>query len=274
MNRGTTPCSALTFVKNSADSLEACLQSALFCSEHVLLDAGSTDGTLALAEKYGCKVIPQDQKFLNGEGRIIDYAGITNQGIAETRHGWITIVDSDEHIDQALIDAMKKRVEGKPGACFVDRLYTHHRHVIQAASTYPNRQIRLFHKDAIDGFVKIVHERPVLKKGIIAEILPGIQYVPLDPIDQMRRKFLRYLDLETRFAGGKGYADWIRLFCNKCIRIALRIARILRDRLTHRPKDCLPFAYEWLHIWYPWQIVLRTFPPIYRSNIKRLLSGH
>ncbi len=268
MTRGTTPATALTFVKNSAASLETCLQSMTWCQEHVLLDGGSTDNTLELAAKYECRVLPQDPRFLNSEGRIIDYAGITNQGITAAAYPWIIITDSDEYIDHKLITEMQKHIAiNKPEACFVDRLYTMDGHIIKAASTYPNRQIRLFHKEAITEFVKIVHERPALRPGIAPIVLPGIQYVPLDPVDDMQRKFLRYLDLETQFAGGQGWMKWLRLVWNKCIRITLRIVRIIVQRLTHRWRDCLPLRYEWLHIWYPWQIVVRTCPFIYNKKM-------
>lgn len=271
MTRGIAPCTALTFVKNSGKTLEACLQSALFCREHILLDGGSTDDTLALAAQYGCRVVPQSKAFLNAEGRIIDYAGITNQGIAEATYPWITIVDSDEYIDQKLIDEMQQRVAANvPGAFYVDRLYTLDGKVIKAASTYPNLQIRLWHSDTTTGFVKIVHERPALKPGVVPQILPGIQYVPLEPAADMRRKFLRYLGLEVRFAGGQGWWNWFRLLINKVLRIGLRTWRILKIRLTHRPSECLPLSYEWLHLWYPWMIVCWTCPPVFHRRSRFL----
>ncbi len=270
MTRGTTPATALTFVKNSATSLEACLQCMTWCREHVLLDGGSTDETLDLAKMYGCRVISQNATYLNTEGRIIDYAGITNQGIAASTYPWIIITDSDEYIDQELIQEMQKHIAvNKPEACFVERLYTLDGHTIKAASTYPNRQIRLFHKDAITEFIKVVHERPALRSGITPIILPGIQFVPLDSIPDLRKKYLRYLDLEVQHAGGKGFINWFRLLFNKLLRMTLRIVRIIGQRLTHRWRDCLPLQYEWLHIWYPWQIIVRTFPSVNRNNAKK-----
>ncbi len=270
ITRGTTPCTGLTFIKNSGASLEQCLQSCLFCAEHVLLDGGSTDGSLQLAAQYGCKVVPQDKKFLNSEGRIIDYAGITNQGIAQARFPWITITDSDEFLDGELIAEMQRIVErGVPGAYYVNRLYTLDGTVIRHASTYPNLQIRLWHGDTTTGFIKIVHERPALKPGVVPQILPGIQYVPLDPVPDMRRKFLRYLDLETRFAGGYGWWQWLRLAWNKVLRMKLRILRILWARIRHPADTHLPLSYEWLHIWYPAVIVYRTCPLVYRGLRQR-----
>ena len=261
MSRGTCSCTALTLTCNSVETLEACLRSGLFCAEHVILDGGSVDGTLSLAEKYGCRVVPQDRNFLNPEGRIIDYGNIRNQGIKEARYGWIMITDSDEYLDEEIIKAIERVAEEEdPGAYDVNRLYTYHGSVIKYASTYPNRQIRLFHKDAIIKFIKVVHERPELRLGISAKILPGIQYVPLTPLPDLKRKFMHYLPLEAKLAGGKGWMNWLLLVLDKNLRLVVRFFRILRNRLFHRWRDCLPLKYEFLYFWYAWAILWRTCP--------------
>jgi len=270
IQRGDFPCTAITFTRNSAASLEASVRSMLFCREHVLLDGGSTDGTLEIAASYGCRIVPQDKKYLNAEGRIIDYAGITNQGMSVATYPWMIVADADEYLDQRLIDEMQRIIMADvPGAYYVNRLYTLNGTVIDQASTYPNRQIRLWHRAAGDHYVKVVHEKLVLKPGIVPQILPGIQFVPLDPVEDMRRKLLRYLDLETQHAGGRGWADWFRVLWNKLLRIGLRMARIVKIRLLHPGATHLPLRYEWLYLWYPWQIVLRTCPLTYRGPTRR-----
>src|SRR3989338_7366657 len=108
MSRGTCSCTALTLTCNSVETLEACLRSGLFCAEHVILDGGSVDGTLALAEKYGCRIVSQDRNFLNTEGRIIDYGSIRNQGIKEAGYEWIMITDSDEYLDEEIVKEMER----------------------------------------------------------------------------------------------------------------------------------------------------------------------
>ena len=239
----------------------------MFAAEHVILDGGSTDGTLALAEEYGCTVIPQDTRYLNSEGRIIDYGNITNQGIGASEYDWITIIDSDEHLDSRVITEMQRIVKTqKPGAYNVNRLYTYYGHTIKHASTYPNHQIRLFHKDAITKFIKVVHERPELRPGITAKILPGVQFVPLIPYSELKQKFTRYLPLEARHAGGIGWIGWIAFVMDKNLRLGMRLLRILRGRLFHRWRDCLPLRYEFLYFWYAWAIILRVCPMVYKRE--------
>ena len=50
--------------------------SCLPCREHVVPDEGSTDGTIDLVKRYGCRLLPQDRRFLSADGRIVDFGGI------------------------------------------------------------------------------------------------------------------------------------------------------------------------------------------------------
>lgn len=261
MQRGSCPCTALTLTRNSAKTLEQCLKSGLFCKEHLILDGGSTDGTLEIARRYGCRVLPQDRQCLSAEGRITDYSGIRNQGIKEAAYDWIVMIDSDEYLDEDCVREVERIVrEESPGAYEVNRLYTYKGHIIRHASTYPNRQIRFFHKNAVTKFIKVVHERPELKPGFTPKVLPGVQYVPLLPLHELREKFERYLPLEIHHVGRLGLLSWVWLVIDKHLRLGMRFLRIIRDRLLHRWSDCLPLRYEFLYFRYAWAILWRTCP--------------
>ncbi len=261
MNRGTLPCTALSMTRNNAGTLEPCLRSSLFCREHLILDGGSTDGTLELAAEYGCKVVQQSQEFLDATGRIINYGGVMNQGIALAEYPWIFNIDSDELLDQECILEIQKCVMNDiPSAFFANRFYSLNGRIIRYASAYPNEQIRLFHREAIEGFIKMVHERALLKPGIQPSILSGVMYVPLDTIAALRGKSLRYLEIERKEFGAHGWIPWLFFTWNKFLRMGLRILRIGKIRLFHRWSDCLPLSYEWLNIWYPWGLILKTCP--------------
>ena len=45
---------------NAADQLAACLESVKFADELVIVDSGSTDATVAIAARYGARMVRQD----------------------------------------------------------------------------------------------------------------------------------------------------------------------------------------------------------------------
>jgi glycosyltransferase involved in cell wall biosynthesis len=53
------PLSVAIITLNAAAQLEECLKSAHFADDIVVVDSGSTDGTQALAERYGARIIAQ-----------------------------------------------------------------------------------------------------------------------------------------------------------------------------------------------------------------------
>ena len=261
MTRGDSPCTAITLIRGNPPELERCLQSAFFCNEHIILHGEISDETRALAEQYQCRLIPQDARFLDAEGSIINYAEMRNQGMQAAVHPWILMIDADEYLDDELVSNMQEKTSsGSPGAFSVNRLYVFDDRVIKAASSYPNRQIRFFHKDTVEKFEKVVHERPVLRPGFESSLLIGTMLVPLDEIMSLKKKYQRYLTLEVQRDSGLGWAHWFRFSCNKKIRIALRLLRIILIRITHRPSNILPLRYEMLNIWYATRLMIMTCP--------------
>lgn len=86
--------SAVILTKNEEKNLEQCLSHLQFCDELVVIDDYSSDRTIAIAKKYGAKVI---QRHLN-----FDWASQRNFGIANSQHDWILFVDADEVISERL----------------------------------------------------------------------------------------------------------------------------------------------------------------------------
>ena len=86
-----TPISGVVTSFNNAASIEACLRSlAPLCTEMVLLDSGSTDGTCELARALGARV--EVQAFAG-------YSAQKTAAIALASHDWIVLLDSDEALD-------------------------------------------------------------------------------------------------------------------------------------------------------------------------------
>jgi glycosyltransferase involved in cell wall biosynthesis len=90
------PLSVLVPVRNEAANLPDCLASVSFAQEIVVVDSGSTDGTQALAEAAGARVI---QFAWNGQlPRKKNWA----LGNVPWQHEWVLIIDADERITSEL----------------------------------------------------------------------------------------------------------------------------------------------------------------------------
>ena len=50
------PLSVVVITYNNADTLDACLREVAWAEEIVVLDSGSTDATVAIAERHGARV--------------------------------------------------------------------------------------------------------------------------------------------------------------------------------------------------------------------------
>jgi len=86
--------SSVILTKNEEKNIGDCLRSLSFCDEVLVIDDGSWDKTVSVAEKYGGKVF---QRALNG-----DFSTQRNFGIDKARGEWILFVDADERISKNL----------------------------------------------------------------------------------------------------------------------------------------------------------------------------
>jgi tetratricopeptide (TPR) repeat protein len=78
-------------VRNEAARIEACLRSVQgFVDEMVVLDTGSTDATIAIAEALGARVLR-----IPWPG---DFAPARNQALEAARGDWVLVLDADEQL--------------------------------------------------------------------------------------------------------------------------------------------------------------------------------
>src|SRR5207244_13008876 len=102
--RSRVPLSVLVPVKNEAANLHDCLVSVSFAKEIVVVDSESTDGTAAIAEAAGAKVV---QFVWNGK-----FPRKKNWALEDVpwQHEWVLIVDADERITPELQGEIRKAI--------------------------------------------------------------------------------------------------------------------------------------------------------------------
>jgi glycosyltransferase involved in cell wall biosynthesis len=95
--------SILILTLNEEVNIGACLDSVSWCDDVVVLDSGSADRTVTVAQEHGAKVVSRP---------FDDYASQRNFGLCaiDYRHDWVLMLDADERIPANLAREMQQAV--------------------------------------------------------------------------------------------------------------------------------------------------------------------
>jgi glycosyltransferase involved in cell wall biosynthesis len=146
--------SAVVITHNEERNLPRCLASVgSFSREIVVVDSGSTDGTLAVAERAGARVIPQEWL---GYGRQKQFA------LEQARSPWVLSIDADEEVSPELA-AEIARLDFSADGYFVRRRVWYLGRWIRHGVWNPDWVMRLFRRDRARFTPERVHERVELE---------------------------------------------------------------------------------------------------------------
>jgi glycosyltransferase involved in cell wall biosynthesis len=129
--------SIAVIAKNEADRIGRLLKSCAFADEIVVVDSGSQDGTQAICEKAGAKVI-----FNPWPG----YVEQKQFALEATAHEWILSLDADEAVPDELAAEILRAVSSagpEVGGFSMPRLSRYLGRWIKHGGWYPDRKVRL-----------------------------------------------------------------------------------------------------------------------------------
>lgn len=133
------PLSAVVTTLDNAATLDGCLASLAFCDEIVLLDSGSTDDTVRIAERHGARIFVEPFK---------GYALQKQSAIDKAGHDWILLLDADETLSERGRETIVRELEAPRAVGYrlprSEWLFWRWPH----PWTRPNWQLRLFRKSA------------------------------------------------------------------------------------------------------------------------------
>lgn len=116
--RGGIPVSVLVTVKNEEARMVACLSALQDFDEIMVIDSGSTDNTVAIAQSFGARVVPfvWDKAYPKKRQWCLDHL--------ELVHEWILFIDADEVMVPALADEIRAAmIAPEHDGYFIDGLY-------------------------------------------------------------------------------------------------------------------------------------------------------
>ena len=198
------PVSAALITRDAIRTIAQTLASLGFCDEVIVLDSGSTDGTIEAAEAAGARV----------EHR--DWTGFRDQKNAAARlcrNDWVLSVDADETVTPALareISDLFAEGRGEGAGFSVPRLTRYLGRDIRHAGWYPDRAIRLYDRRQGRWIGGQVHER-VEVDGAVGMLHGDLLHDPYAGLGHHLDKMNRYSTLaaETLHARGRraGWTD-------------------------------------------------------------------
>ncbi len=189
---GRIPATATVLTYQSAATIRECLTALAPFAEILVLDGGSTDGTVEIARAMGARVESQ----ADAPGRITDFTAVRERSFRLASHDWIFTVDSDEIADATLLAAVGEAVarDDRDAAYRVNRLPVVDGRVIHHAYFSPDMVLRLVRRDRASwARGKRVHERLVPVSGVRVHDLPGELRTPWPSEEVLRGKDRQYL---------------------------------------------------------------------------------
>ena len=197
------PLSVAIITKNEAENLPACLKSVVFAGQIVVVDSGSTDGTVKIASDFGCDVFTESWR---GFGPQKQYA------IDKCTNPWVLILDADERIPedtaQAIKDITSNPSTAAAGFSFPRKNFFQGRW-IRHAGWWPDRIVRLFRNGKGRMTPAKVHES-VEVDGPVEPLGCPIEHYTESRLSHVLIKIDRYstIGAEEAFKEGKTASIW------------------------------------------------------------------
>lgn len=192
---GRLRVSAVIITLNAEAVLEPCLQSLFFADEVVVVDSGSRDRTVAIAESFGARVVYQEWL---GYGRQKQFA------VDLASYDWVLCVDADERVSDVLREHIERCLNGPLYVayrmarrnCFMGRWLAH-------GEGYPDYNLRLFDRRYARWSDDVVHEHVVTEYPV--GTLPGdlVHYSQWTLADYLAKQN-HYTTLQARYLYDRG----------------------------------------------------------------------
>jgi len=182
--RAVLPLSVIIITKNEARHIAECLQSVSFAAEIIVVDSGSTDGTIEIARQHGAVV-----------HQSADWPGFgpqKNRALDLATQSWVLSIDADERVTPELRREMIETLAAPSyEGYFVPRLSELCGQPIRHSGWWPDYVLRLFLRDK-GRFTQVpVHER-VEVSGQTSRLQACLLHYPYETLDALLQKMNRY----------------------------------------------------------------------------------
>ena len=181
--------------KNEAHNIGACVDSAAFADEVIVLDSGSTDDTAAIARAHGATV------------HITDWPGYgpqQNRGIALARSEWVMSLDADERISPELqAEILREIAHPRADGYRIPRLSSLCGHFIHHGGWRPDYTLRLVKRDKAGFTTHFLHANMTVQ-GSQARLRESLIHYSYRDLHDVLEKLDRYSTGNARDLAARG----------------------------------------------------------------------
>jgi glycosyltransferase involved in cell wall biosynthesis len=180
------PLSAIVITRNEEANLADCLATLAFARELIVVDSGSTDATVELAEAAGARVL-----------RTTDWPGFgpqKNRALDMATQPWVLSIDADERVSPELRDEILAVVRGAAAgadAWSMPRKSSYCGQFMAHSGWYPDRVTRLFRRGAARFSDDVVHEK-LVTAGPAAALRSDLVHLSFPDLESVLDKMNRY----------------------------------------------------------------------------------
>lgn len=210
MSVARLPLSAVIITLNCIRQLEACLDSLGPVDDVIVVDSGSDDGTMELAQRRGARVI---------EREWLGFGAQKQHGVEQAGCDWVLCIDADERLSSelrasivlALAAPRFRAYEFARCNRFMGRYLRH-------GEGYPDWSLRLFDRRAARWSNDPVHEK-VMTETPVGRLHGDLLHDSADSLDGYLAKQNRYTSLAAQAFVAQGrtahlghllFSPWVR----------------------------------------------------------------
>ena len=183
MGKKKATLSVIIVVRDEARQIQACIESIAFADEVLVLDSGSNDETVALAQQTGAIVHETDWPGFGLQKR---------RGVGLTSCDWVLVIDADERVDAALQAEILAAIENATADGFrLPRRSSLCGTFIEHGGWRPDYTLRLVRREMAGFSDHAVHEH-MTNTGSTANLRTPLLHYSYRNLDDVLVKLNRY----------------------------------------------------------------------------------